>query len=62
MSASKEGLELEGGSSGDPAIFAIVTVSDRASKGVYDDASGPAILGFFHEAIKSKYVHWSCAC
>ena len=48
---------LEGGSDdsvGDLCRFGIVTVSDRASTGVYDDLSGPAILQFFHEAIKSK--------
>ena len=51
------GLPLEGGSEdslGDYARFGIVTVSDRASGGVYEDQSGPAILQFFHEAIKSK--------
>ena len=50
-------LVLEGGSDdsvGDFCKFGIVTVSDRASTGVYDDLSGPAILQFFHEAIKSK--------
>jgi molybdopterin adenylyltransferase len=38
---------------GDPAIFGVVTISDRASAGIYDDLSGPAILQFIHEAIKS---------
>lgn len=56
MSASGQGLDLAGGSCGEPAVFGILTVSDRASQGVYDDVSGPAILGFFHEAIKSRYV------
>lgn len=56
MSAAGEGLNLTGGSSGEPAVFGILTVSDRASQGVYEDASGPAILGFFQEAVKSKYV------
>ena len=60
MSMSQDRLSLAGGSFGDPAVFGIVTVSDRASAGVYDDASGPAILGFFHEAIKSKYVRSAC--
>lgn len=48
---------LSGGSSdnlGDPAIFGVVTVSDRASAGIYDDLSGPAILQFFAEAIRSQ--------
>lgn len=56
MSGSREELKLAGGSTGNSAVFGILTVSDRASAGVYDDASGPAILAFFHEAIKSKYV------
>lgn len=52
------GLPLEGGSDegsvGDFCRFGIVTVSDRASAGIYEDESGPAILRFFHEAIKSR--------
>ena len=47
---------LQGGSAesiGDPAKFGVVTVSDRASTGVYNDLSGPAIVQFFHEAVKS---------
>lgn len=55
--SSKPALPLEGGSDdsvGDLATFGIVTVSDRASAGIYDDESGPAILKFFHEAIKSR--------
>jgi molybdopterin adenylyltransferase len=50
-------ISLTGGSSdsiGDPAKFGVVTVSDRASQGIYDDESGPAIIQFFHEAIKSR--------
>ena len=38
---------------GDPILLGIVTVSDRASQGEYEDEGGPAILGFFEEAIKS---------
>ena len=53
---STSNLELKGGSSGEHAVFGVVTVSDRASQGVYEDISGPAILGFFHEAIQSQYV------
>ena len=55
MARAAENLHLSGGSgSEDEAIFGIVTVSDRASEGVYEDLSGPAILGFFHEAVKSR--------
>lgn len=39
---------------GDAAIFGVLTVSDRASAGIYDDLSGPAILQFFSEAIKTE--------
>jgi molybdopterin adenylyltransferase len=49
---------MEGGNAssiGDPAKFGIVTVSDRASTGVYEDLSGPAILQFFTEAVESPW-------
>ncbi|KAK2077442.1 hypothetical protein QBZ16_004287 [Prototheca wickerhamii] len=51
------GLPLRGGdlSQGVHVKFGIVTVSDRASTGVYEDKSGPAILQFFHEAIASGW-------
>jgi molybdopterin adenylyltransferase len=48
---------LEGGSdlsSGDFCIFGVLTVSDRASAGIYKDESGPAILKFFEEAITNR--------
>ena len=41
---------------GDPIRLGIVTVSDRASQGEYPDEGGPAILGFFQEAIKSPWT------
>ena len=47
-----------GGSSssiGDFARFGIVTISDRASTGVYADAGGPAILQFFQDAVESQW-------
>ena len=53
---SSEDPQLSGGSgSGDSAIFGVLTVSDRASQGVYEDTSGPAILSFFREAVKTRY-------
>lgn len=57
-SAAQPVPQLQGGSaeSGDHAKFGVVTVSDRASQQVYQDVSGPAILQFFQEAIKSKYA------
>jgi len=46
---------------GDPVVLGIVTVSDRASQGAYEDEGGPAIRGFFEEAIKSPWtVHYRC--
>ena len=44
----------DGKSLGDHVKLGVVTVSDRASAGVYDDLSGPAILKFFEEALKSR--------
>jgi len=38
-----------------PAKFGVLTISDRASAGIYEDASGPEIVDFFHEAIKSPW-------
>ncbi len=46
---------------GDLVCLGIVTVSDRASRGEYADEGGPAILGFFEEAIKSPWTaHYRC--
>ena len=41
---------------GDPVRIGIVTVSDRASRGEYEDEGGPAILNFVQEAIKSPWT------
>lgn len=47
---------------GDPGVgkgvakFGVLTVSDRASAGTYKDESGPEILRFFGEAIRSAWV------
>jgi molybdopterin adenylyltransferase len=43
------------GSNAKAVKFGVLTVSDRASAGIYSDDSGPEILKFFHEAIKSKW-------
>lgn len=45
---------LQGGSGGAQITLGIVTISDRASAGQYEDLSGPAVLKFYHEAIKSR--------
>src|SRR5690349_16693655 len=37
------------------AIIGIVTVSDRASAGVYEDRSGPAIAAYLAEALASPW-------
>ena len=42
---------------GDPATFGILTVSDRANSGEYEDKGGPAILGFLNEAVASDWSH-----
>jgi len=49
-------MALSGGAPGlgDPVVFGVLTVSDRASAGTYEDEGGPAILGFFAEAIASE--------
>jgi molybdopterin adenylyltransferase len=35
--------------------FGVLTASDRASKGEYEDLSGPAIEGFLEEALTSDW-------
>ena len=46
---------------GELANIGIITTSDRASAGQYEDQGGPAILGFFEEAIRSPiHVHYRC--
>jgi hypothetical protein len=45
-----------GGCLGDAARFGVVTVSDRASSGAYDDLSGPAILHFLADAVESPWT------
>ena len=42
---------------GDPVVLGVLTVSDRASVGEYEDEGGPAIVGFFEEAIASEWRH-----
>ena len=49
------------GNCGDSARIGIITVSDRASSGEYQDEGGPAILHFFREAIISPLeITYSC--
>tara|TARA_B100000459_G_scaffold147207_1_gene115768 strand:+ start:286 stop:870 length:585 start_codon:yes stop_codon:yes gene_type:complete len=46
---------------GEHAILGVVTVSDRASTGTYQDEGGPAVLAFFKEALASpSTVHYRC--
>jgi len=46
---------------GEVSLIGIVTVSDRASDGTYEDQGGPAILAFLNEAIASPcIVHYRC--
>lgn len=47
---------LSGGSPasvGDAAVLGVLTVSDRAAAGVYDDRGGPEVLKFYGEAVLS---------
>tara|TARA_B100001142_G_C14297793_1_gene641589 strand:+ start:727 stop:1311 length:585 start_codon:yes stop_codon:yes gene_type:complete len=46
---------------GEHAILGIVTVSDRASSGTYQDEGGPAVLAFFEACLASpSTVHYRC--
>ena len=38
---------------GEMCRFGVLTASDRASAGDYEDLSGPAIVGFLEEALTS---------
>ena len=46
---------------GEHAILGIVTVSDRASSGTYQDEGGQAVLAFFRDGLASpSTVHYRC--
>ena len=54
-------LDGREGHVGEFARIGIVTVSDRASAGAYEDEGGPAILGFLREAVASPVeAHYRC--
>jgi molybdenum cofactor synthesis domain-containing protein len=40
----------------DKLIFQVITLSDRASRGEYEDLSGPAITGFVREYFDAKQI------
>ena len=42
-------------SAGEPCRFGVLTASDRASAGEYEDRSGPAIEAFLDEALTSPW-------
>ena len=42
-------------SAGEPCRFGVLTASDRASAGEYEDRSGPAIEAFLGEALTSPW-------
>ena len=65
MQESPLGAEIFTGGSeqsiGDSVVLGILTVSDRASAGTYEDVSGPAIIDFFDQALDSKWTaHYLC--
>ena len=46
---------------GEHAVVGIVTVSDRANAGEYEDEGGPALLSFLEQGIASPLtVHYRC--
>ncbi len=46
---------VDRGTAGAPARIGIVTVSDRASRGVYEDRGGPAIRDYLAEVLTSSW-------
>ena len=48
-------LTVDAQSEGAPARIGIVTVSDRASRGVYEDRGGPAIRDYLAEVLTSSW-------
>ena len=54
-------VEAREGNLGDRLKLGIITVSDRASIGEYEDEGGPAILEFFKDALLNEFeVNYSC--
>ena len=54
-------VQAREGNLGDRLKLGIITVSDRASIGEYEDQGGPAILEFFEEALLNEFeVNYSC--
>ncbi len=43
-----------------PIRIGIVTVSDRASQGIYEDRGGPAILTYFQEVLSCSWQPVAC--
>lgn len=41
----------------DPLHVGIVTVSDRASRGEYEDLSGPAVVGWLEKGLTTPFKH-----
>ena len=54
-------VQAREGNLGERLKLGIITVSDRASIGEYEDEGGPAILKFFKEALLNEFeVNYSC--
>ena len=48
--------EVEGDAESPPAVVGIVTVSDRASRGDYEDRGGPTIRSYLERVLASKWA------
>jgi molybdopterin adenylyltransferase len=55
MPAGRMGAKSQGGTMSDEVRIGIVTISDRASSGVYEDLSGPAIRDTLRDYLKTPW-------
>ena len=43
-----------------PFRCAVLTISDRASQGIYEDRSGPALIAFIEQSLKGQIIDSLC--
>jgi molybdopterin adenylyltransferase len=55
LSAAREPIIMRAMTEKQEAVIGVVTASDRASAGVYQDESGPAIAAYFHKILTSPF-------